>query len=78
MRKNKLFKFDFISLFAIFSFIVLAFCVDSLIELKYNSSSSEKDILYGWIRVVSSILLSITAVVNLRNKRNSGDEILNK
>lgn len=69
MRKNKLFQFDLISLFAIFSFLILALCVDSLIELLYNSLSSDKDILYGWIRVISSFLLSITAVVNLKNKR---------
>ena len=69
MRKNKLFQSDLISLFVIFSFLILALCVDSLIELFYNPLSSDKDILYGWIRVISSFLLSITSVVNLKNKR---------
>jgi hypothetical protein len=76
MKNDKLFQFDFISLFAIFSLIILALCINTLIEIKYNAISTEKDILYAWIRVVSSFLLCLTAMFNLRNKRKNEDKPL--
>jgi uncharacterized BrkB/YihY/UPF0761 family membrane protein len=74
MKKNRLFKFDFISVFTFFMLIVFSLCINSLIEIKFEKNNNDKDILYAWIRVVSSFLLCISAFFTLRKKRKEESE----
>jgi len=67
--KNRLFQFDLISFFAFCTMIILALSINSLIETEFSIQSNEKDKIYSWIRVVSSLLLCIAAISFLRNKR---------
>jgi hypothetical protein len=69
MKNRKLFGFDFISAFTIFALILLALCINSLINIEYDNLSTNKSLLFAWIRVASSLLLSVTAITNLRSKR---------
>jgi TRAP-type C4-dicarboxylate transport system permease small subunit len=63
----RLFKFDILSITTVISLLFCSFAINKFIDVYTNESSTDK--ITAWIMLITGVLVSVSLVIQLRNKR---------